>query len=114
MQEEFVKALFMSIVLENVQIYQNLFDTTKIDSKTTEHWKNALKMYNGLSANQKDIFISVIRQTIIDTISNFFGIIDGGSTLNGFDLDVKFEIDNKEVNGKLQDQFLELIENIEN
>jgi hypothetical protein len=113
MQEEFVKALFISIVSENLRIYHNLFDTTKVGSKTDEYWKNALQLYNGFSAKQKDIFMSVIRQTMIDTISNFLGIIDGNSTLNNFGSELKLEVEKMDISGELQDQFLAMIENLE-
>jgi len=37
--------------------------------------------HNSLTDENKDILIRIIEQTMIDTISNMLGVIDGSSTL---------------------------------
>lgn len=112
MNEQLVKSLYKSIVLENMELYKNLFSSTEVGPKTTEYWKNAMDLYNTFSGNDKETFMSIIEQTIVDTISNILGIVDGSSTLSDFDSELKLVIDDYESDGELQDKFLELIENL--
>ena len=54
-----------------------------------------------------------MQQTMIDTISNMLGIIDGSSTLSGCDAEPKLYLDDADTDGDLQDLFLEYVEEIE-
>ena len=75
-----------------------------------EYWGKVLNFYEDLSEERKEILMSIIKQTIIDTISNVLGIIDGSSTLNDCDLEPKLLLDNKDTENELQDTFLAYIE----
>lgn len=72
MNEIFVKSLYESIVKENLKLYKNLYETTNVTPKTDEE---------SLTDENKDILMRIIEQTMIDTISNMLGVIDGSSTL---------------------------------
>ena len=72
MNEIFVKSLYESIVKENLKLYKNLYETTNVTPKTDEE---------SLTDDNKDILMRIIEQTMIDTISNMLGVIDGSSTL---------------------------------
>lgn len=54
--------------------------------------------------------LEILKNVIIDTTSNVFGILDGSSTLNGGDMDIKVEINGQDSEDELQDTFLEFIE----
>ncbi|MDQ0271307.1 transposase [Cytobacillus purgationiresistens] len=109
MNEIFVKSLYESVVKENLQLYKNLYETTNVTPKTDNYWKEA-GFYNSLSDENKDILMTIIEQTMIDTISNMLGIIDGSSTLKGCSLEPKLLLDSIDTEGELQDSFLEFIE----
>ena len=81
MNEIFVKSLYESIVKENLQLYKNLYETTNVTPKTDDYWKKAIGFYDSLTDENKDILMKIIEQTMMDTISNMLGVIDGCSTL---------------------------------
>ena len=113
MNEIFIKSIYKSIVEENKHLYKNLLDNTDIDKANDEYWKKVLKLYNNLSEENKGVLISIMQQTMIDTISNMLGIIDGRSTLSGCDAEPKLYLDDADTDGDLQDLFLEYVEEIE-
>ena len=110
MNEIFVKSLYDSIVKENLKLYKNLYETTNVTPKTDEYWKKAISFYDSLTDENKDILIKIIEQTMIDTISNMLGVIDGGSTLKDCSFEPKLLLDSIDTEGELQDSFLEFIE----
>jgi len=110
MKEVFVKSLYDSIVKENLELYKNLYETTTIGPKTSEYWKQAITFYDSLPEENKATLMKIIEQTMIDTISNMLGVIDGSSTLKNCSLEPKLLLDNNNTDGELQDQFLAFIE----
>ncbi|QGM30569.1 transposase [Psychrobacillus sp. FSL K6-2843] len=110
MNDIFIKSLYESIVNENLQLYKDLYVTTNVTSKTDDYWKKAIGFYDSLTDENKDILMNIIEQTMIDTISNMLGVIDGSSTLNDCSLEPKLLLDSIDTEGELQDLFLELIE----
>lgn len=113
MNEIFVKSLYDSIVKEDLQLYKNLYETTNVGPKTDEYWKQAISFYDCLTDENKDILMTILEQTMIDTISNMLGVIDGSSSLKNCSLEPKLLLDSNDTEGELQDYFLELIEAIE-
>lgn len=111
MQKELITAIYNSILVENVAIYKNVFETTKVGPKTTEYWKSSLGLYEKLSDDDKKVLLKIIEQTIIDTISNMLGAIDGSSTLAEFETEIGLTVKNQNIKGDLQDIFLEMVEN---
>lgn len=101
MNEIFVKSLYESIVKENLKLYKNLYETTNVTPKTDEE---------SLTDENKDILMRIIEQTMIDTISNMLGVIDGSSTLKDCSFEPKLLLDSIDTEGELQDSFLEFIE----
>lgn len=110
MKEQFVKNVFESIVEENIKIYKDLYDSYEITDKTVDYWKNAIQLYQALDGNQKEIFYRILEQTMIDTISNLFGVLDGNTNLSGKEYEILVEINGMDTNNELQDSFLEYIE----
>lgn len=110
MNEIFIRSLYESIVKENFKIYKDLYETTRIENKTDDYWKETISLYNSLTEEKKDILLKIIQQTMIDTISNMLGVIDGSSTLKNCALEPKLLLDNIDTEGELQDEFLSFIE----
>ena len=110
MNEKFAREIYKTIVNESCDIYKELYQNTEITEKTVAYWKNALELFRGLDDEQKEIFFSVIRQTIIDTISGVFGVIDGSSTLGNEEFEFDFCINGINTEQELQDTFLEIVE----
>ncbi|WP_238457939.1 hypothetical protein [Alkalihalobacterium alkalinitrilicum] len=81
MNEEFVKSLYKSIVKENMELSKKLFETTTVNKITDDYWRETFEFYNSLDKEHKEILFKIIEQTMIDTISNMLGVIDGSSTL---------------------------------
>lgn len=109
MNEIFVKSLYECIVKENLQLYKNLYETTNVTPKTDDYWKQAIGFYDSLTDKNKDTLMRIIEQTMIDTISNMLGVIDGSSTLKDCPLEPKLLLDSNDTEGELQDLFLEFI-----
>ena len=110
MNDAFVKSLYESIVKENLQLYKDLYETTNVTSKTDDYWKKVIGFYDSLTDENKVILMKVIEQTMIDTISNMLGVIDGSSTLKDSSLQPKLLLNSDDTGGELQDSFLEFIE----
>ncbi|QCJ44584.1 transposase [Bacillus sp. S3] len=110
MNEEFVKSLYKSIVLEDLELYKCLYETTNVSNNTDDYWIKALGLYNSLEEENKGVLFKIIEQTMIDTISNMLGIIDGSSTLIDCPIEPKLLLDSIDSEGELQDCFLGYIE----
>ena len=110
MNDVFVKSLYESIVKENVQLDKELYETTNVTTNTDDYWKKAIVFYDSLADEDKDVLIKIIEQTMIDTISNMLGVIDGSSTLKDCSIEPKLLLDSIDTEGELQDSFLKFIE----
>jgi len=106
--EEFVSQVRQAVVDENTGIYRDLFENT--ETATDPYWIRAISLYASLRPDQRDIFFAIVRQVIIDTISNVFAIVDGVRQLDGEDGDIRMACGADELSGELQDRFLEQFE----
>jgi hypothetical protein len=109
LNEEFIKSLYKAVIEENLKISKDLFETTNAANVTDDYWRESLVFYNSLAKEQRESLFKIIEQTMIDTISNTLGIIDGTSTIDCA-IEPKLFLDSKDTEGELQDCFLELIE----
>ena len=103
---ELITGIRNEIIKSNLQEYRDLFATTKPDDASDPYWQTALQFFQMLDEAQRDIFFSIIRQVMVDTISNVFGVLDGVSTLNGQEVNFELLVNGKNIVGNLQDQFL--------
>lgn len=110
MKNELIKVIYNSVLVENIEIYRDLFENSKIEIRTTEYWKSTLELYEKLSSADKQIFLRIVEQTVVDTISNMLGVIDGSSTLTGFQHEIGLTVGNQFIQSDLQDVFLEMVE----
>lgn len=113
---EFVRMLKEEVVDGNIATYQSQID--ELDEKdrakvTDPMWRALLTIYDSSDAAGRRALFAVMRLVAIDTLSNVLGIIDGSSTLPGFDGELSLKPRDTirvEYAGYLQSEFLELIE----
>lgn len=110
MNATFVKALFDSVVKDNLQLYRDHLNTTEVTFKTDHYWKESLDLYHSLSIEHQSVFLKILEQTMIDTVSTMLGVIDGSTTLKKCSLEPKLLLDAIDTKGELQELFLEFIE----
>lgn len=106
--EDFVQGVRISVIEENTAIYRDLFEHT--ESATDPYWVRALELYTSLNAEQREVLIEVTRQVSIDAVSSLFAILDGVSQVEGQEDDITIHCGPDELNGELQDRFLEQFE----
>ena len=108
--QEFVKAIYDTVIKEGIDEYKDLYETVEVDSSMDANWKNAITLYQDSNPEEKETLLKMMEQTMIDTVSHMLGIIDGSSTLNDSELEPKLLLDSQDTENELQDSFLELVE----
>ena len=111
--QEFVRQIRSSIVEENLFLYKDIFKSTAPHTATDAHWKRALTLYGKLDSEDQNVMFDIMRQVMVDTISNVFSVLDGVSQLDGQvgEFSLTSNSGSHQINGELQDRFLELEEN---
>ena len=110
MNERFIRSVYKTVVEDGKNIYRDLYENTERTESTVDYWKKALEFYHALDDNQKIVFIDIIEQTMVDTISSIFGVLDGSGTLAGEDFEFDVKINGISTEDEVQDTFLEFIE----
>lgn len=113
--EVFIKAIYRTIIEGNLASYKEMYeerlDHTKLsNSEMDGYWKKQDEFYNRLNSEQKEVLMLMMKQTMIDTISHVFGIIDGSSGLVDAEVEPTLLLDSIDSEGDLQDLFLPYIE----
>ncbi|MEO6992963.1 MAG: transposase [Lacunisphaera sp.] len=110
--EDFARQFRDAVVQQNAAIYKDLFTSTPINSASDPYWKRALALHAALTPEQRAVLFEIMRQTMVDTVSNVFAILDGVSSLDGCkeDFVLASKTDPQKINGNLQDLFLEIEE----
>ena len=111
MIEQFAEELYKSTVEENMKLYRQFFLYDPNEEGTIEYWKNAIAFYDKLDDKDKEILFSIIKSTIVDTVSNVLAILDGHEGFDGIDLQVN--LNGQENDSELQDAFLAYVEDLE-
>ena len=110
MNEKFIKSIYKTIVEEGRETYRDLYENTKVTEQTVDYWKRALELYHSFDNIEKKVFIDIIEQTIIDTLSSVLGVLDGSSSLDGINFEFDVKINGVSTEDELQDVFLGFIE----
>ena len=103
---EFIRGIRKEIIASNLQTYRKLFAGTRPEDASDPYWKTALQLFGELDDVGRDILFHIIRQVMVDTVSNLFAIFDGVSDLPAQDGTFEVRIGDKNIAGSLQDQFL--------
>lgn len=110
MHKKFVEMIYKTIIEDGSGIYRDLFENTEVTERTVDYWKNALELYSSFDDKKKEIFMEIIKQIIIDTVSSLFGVLDGTSTLSGGEFEFEVKINGISTEDELQDSFLQFLE----
>lgn len=110
--EEFARQVRNSVIDENLLIYKDLFSSTDEQAASDHYWKRALRLYAKLDSSDQGVLFEMIRQVMVDTISNVFAVLDGVSQLDGFtgEFNLLTNTSTEKLNGELQTRFLQLEE----
>ncbi|MGX9807760.1 hypothetical protein ACV3PA_11025 [Exiguobacterium acetylicum] len=116
--EEFVQAVYRTVVKEGMADYKDIYEE-EVDPSVNAYTA-CIAFYQQLSEADQKRMRQMIEQTIIDTVSHVFGIIDGSSGLSGSELEAKLAlvrvdgtgdpVETVETDGELQESFLGYIE----
>lgn len=113
MIEKFTKDIYKNLVLDGVDAYQRMYDGMTADMDGDKYWTDLKAFYDTLSSPQKEVFFHVIKQTMIDTVSKVFGVLDGSSNLDGTTYECDVFVDSVDMDHDLQDYFLSYVEEAE-
>lgn len=107
--EQIGKTLFHSIVEENMSIYRTIFSKEGNPGDWDAYWQNAAALYRSLDESQREVFFSILQQTMIDTVSNVLAVLDNVSSLTD---EWRFSVAVNDVDTEegLQDAFLAYVE----
>ncbi|UUS64066.1 MULTISPECIES: hypothetical protein [unclassified Acinetobacter] len=103
--KELVYLLKIGIINENLEIYKGLFSDTLPSEIKDPYFIDAISFFNTLTDEHKRIFFSILRQVMIDSISNVLGVIDDSSSLEEHYGDFSLLYEGKSLE-YLQDYFL--------
>lgn len=109
---EFVDAIRVSVIDENMKIYSDLFYGTDRTGVSDDYWSKALAFFDTLSEADRATLFGIMRQVSIDTVSNVFGVLDGSSYAEGIDGEISVQLSpsGDVISGDLQSAFLTLFE----
>lgn len=103
---EFIRGIRREVIESNLQIYREMFIRARPEDASDPYGKTALQLFGELDDAGREVLFSIIRQVMVDTISNLFAIFDGVSDLAGQDGTFEVRIGERNLAGSLQDQFL--------
>jgi hemerythrin superfamily protein len=109
--DELVELFYKHLIDESLNDYKEIYLKTETAKVKDPYYKEAIPFFQGLSNDHQQLLLKIIKQTQIDTVSYFLGILDGTSTLDS-NIEFDFTLKNQttKLNGDLQDYFLELVE----
>ena len=111
MIEQFIEGLYKNIVEGNMKLYRQFFLYDPNEERTIEYWKNAIAFYDKLDDKDKEILFSIIKSTIVDTVSNVLAVLDGHEDIDRINVQVK--LNGQENDSELQDAFLAYVEDLD-
>ncbi len=88
--EEFVQAVHRTVVQDGMADYKDIYEE-EVDPNVNDYTACIAFYQQSSDADQKRMR-QMMEQTIIDTVSHVFGIIDGSSGLNGSALEAKLAL----------------------
>ena len=116
--EEFVQAVYRTVVKEGMADYKDIYEE-EVDPSVNAY-TDCIAFYQQSSEADQKRMRQMMEQTIIDTVSHVFGIIDGSSGLSGSEIEAKLAlvrvdeagepVETMETDGELQESFLGYIE----
>ncbi|ASY78240.1 hypothetical protein [Pectobacterium polaris] len=106
--EKFVDSIFNEILEGNFVRYKNAL--SKVPDEGVDVYAKARRVLSQLSDEDKENIFNFFKITITDTASIILGTIDGSHFSPGIDNDFKLVYGDEEIQGELQDLFIEKAE----
>lgn len=103
--EQFVKAVYATVVQDALSNYKNMYEE-EVSISDTELYSQAIHMYQQMDPEQQKLMMHIIEVVMVDTVSHIFGVIDGSSPLNDSDMEATLLLDDVDSEGELQDSFI--------
>ncbi|WP_214791986.1 MULTISPECIES: transposase [unclassified Exiguobacterium] len=103
--EQFVKAMYATVVQDALSDYKNMYEE-EVSISDTELYSQAIHMYQQMDPEQQKLMMHIIEVVMVDTVSHIFGVIDGSSPLNDSDMEATLLLDDVDSEGELQDSFI--------
>jgi hypothetical protein len=107
--QEFVSCLRREVLEANLRTYRNSLESSLSGAEVRDaYWRQTTELYRSLSEEDRRRLIAVIRQVVVDTLSNVLGILDGSTLLEKHRdyFHLTYGDQPHELNGELQDLFL--------
>lgn len=113
MDDKLMEKLYDSIVEDGFTTYVKLFNELEIEEDFIDYWKKALMLYQSFDGTEKEVFFSILKTVMVDTVSTVFGILDGTVSLVNGVCDFGITANGVDVKGEMQDEFLRYVEDLE-
>ena len=109
--EELIKNIYMTVIEDGITQYKDMYESEGVSEPTTDYGKCVSELYHLFNEKQKDMFMVILKQIMIDTISHVFGLLDGCTSLYGGGyVEAEIKINGLSTEEELQDTFLRFIE----
>ncbi|WP_051686820.1 hypothetical protein [Microbulbifer sp. HZ11] len=108
--QEFVSKVYAELVENSVSQYREMYEKANPERASDEFGRKAICFYQGLSSDDKEVLLQMMRQVSVDTVSHIFAVLDGVSWLEGQESDFCLSQEHSRgtlINGDLQGMFLE-------
>jgi hypothetical protein len=104
---EFVARIREDVIESNLRSYGDML-AMSASSLRDPKWRAIAVAYQRMDEEQKAAIAMLVRQVVIDTISNVFGILDGSSLIEGFRerFVLQYGFRDEKLNGDLQELLL--------
>lgn len=106
--EEFISLFYRKVIESNTKIYNEMYIEGFDQPSTDPYMRRAFDLVSRISTKDRETLLSIIKQIMIDTSSNIFGIFDGITDFSPFNeaFKITYGADGELINGELQSAFL--------
>jgi len=104
---DFVGGIREEVIAGNMSAHRELFHVTRPEDASDPYWKTALLWFGGLDDAGREVVLSILRQVMVDTVSNLLAIVDGVAVLPAHDGTLELRPGGESLAGSLQEQFVE-------
>ena len=107
--ENIAHAVYRELFIEMLAQYKKNLDN-KIDEYKESSFCKVKNIFSKLDKEEKLNFLNFIKLVMADSVSTIFGVLDGTTFIEGLDEDFIVSYGGAEVQGYLQDYFIQKIE----
>jgi hypothetical protein len=105
---DFVRAVRAQVIDERHHRFSDVFANIDLSKVRSAQSRAAIEWFRTLTPEQREIFLSYVRQSAVDAVASMLAIFDGVSYLPPFDKGFALSTgDGVKLDGDLSDLFLE-------